>query len=70
MPNIHDSAFLQIWLTPRTIFAKKLHHIQIKQLPQVFKKKDVLKDFAKLTGKHLYQSLFFDKVASLSPATL
>ena len=30
----------------------------------------VLKNFAKLAGKHLYQSLFFNKVAGLSPATL
>ena len=26
-------------------------------------KKDVLRNFAKFTGKHLYQSLFFDKIA-------
>ena len=30
----------------------------------------VLKIFAKLTGKHLCQSLIFNKVASLWPATL
>ena len=29
-----------------------------------------LRDFAKLTGKHLCQGLFFNKVASLRPATL
>ena len=28
-------------------------------------KKGVLRNFAKLTGKHLYQSLFFNKVAGL-----
>ena len=33
-------------------------------------KRGVLKDFAKLTGKHLCQSLFFNKVAGLMPATL
>ena len=32
-------------------------------------KKDVLSNFAKSTGKHLCQSLFFDKVADLRPAT-
>ena len=32
--------------------------------------KDVLRNFAKFTGKHLYQSFFFDKVAGLRPATL
>ena len=38
--------------------------------PEVFCKKDVLKNFAKFTGKHLRQSLFFNKVAGLRPATL
>ena len=33
-------------------------------------KKGVLRNFAKFTGKHLCQSLFFNKVASLRPATL
>ena len=33
-------------------------------------KKGVLGNFAKLTGKHLRQSLFFNKVAGLRPATL
>ena len=40
-----------------------------KQPPEVFCKKSVLKDFTKFTGKHLCQSLFFNKVAGL-PATL
>ena len=33
-------------------------------------KKGVLRNFAKFTGKHLCQSPFFNKVASLTPATL
>ena len=33
-------------------------------------KKGVLRNFAKLTGKHLWQNLFFNKVAALRPATL
>ena len=33
-------------------------------------KKGVLRNFAKFTGKHLCQSLFFNKVASLRLATL
>ena len=33
-------------------------------------KKGVLKNFTKFTGKHLCQSLFFNKVAGLRPATL
>ena len=31
---------------------------------------DVLRNYTKLTGKHLCQSLFFDKIAGLRPATL
>ena len=38
--------------------------------PEVFCRKDVLRNFAKFTGKNLCQNLFFNKVASLSPATL
>ena len=30
--------------------------------PEVFCKKDVLRNFTKFTGKDLYQSLFFNKV--------
>ena len=30
--------------------------------PDVFCKKGVIRNFAKLTGKHLCQSLFFNKV--------
>ena len=37
--------------------------------PEVFCKKDVLRNFAKLTGKHLCQSLFLNKVAGQRPAT-
>ena len=33
-------------------------------------KKGVLRNFAKLAGKHLCQRLFFNKVADLRPATL
>ena len=32
-------------------------------LPEVLYEKDVLRNFAKFTGKHLYQSLFFNKLA-------
>ena len=33
--------------------------------PEVFCKKGVLRTFLKFTGKHLHQSLFFNKVAGL-----
>ena len=36
----------------------------------VLRKKGVLRNFAKFTGKHLCQSLFFNKVEDLRPATL
>ena len=38
--------------------------------PEVFCKKDILRNFTQLTGKQLCQSLFFNKVANLRPATL
>ena len=41
-----------------------------KQPPEVFYKKGVLRNFVKFTGKHLCQSLFFNKVAGLMSATL
>ena len=40
------------------------------QSPDVFFKKGVPENFAEFTGKHLCQSLFFNKVASLRPAIL
>ena len=36
--------------------------------PEVFRKKGVLKNFAKFTGKHLYHSFFFNNVAGTAPA--
>ena len=38
--------------------------------PEVFCKTGVLRNFAKFTGKHLCQTLFFNKVAGLRPVTL
>ena len=38
--------------------------------PEVFDKKGVLRNFIKFTGKHLCQSLFFNRVAGLRPAFL
>ena len=46
-----------------------LMSIKQKQPPDVFYKKGVLINFAKFTGKHLYQSLFFNKVATLRSRT-
>ena len=41
-----------------------------KHLPEVFYKKGAVKNFIKFAEKHLFQSLFFNKVASLRPSTL
>ena len=41
-----------------------------KQSPGGVTLKGVLKNFTKFTGKHLCQSVFFNKVAGLGPATL
>ena len=38
--------------------------------PEVFCKNGVLRHFAKFIGKHLCQSLFFNKAAALRPANL
>ena len=38
--------------------------------PEVFYKKDVLRNFAKFAGKHQCQTLIFNKVAGLRTATL
>ena len=38
--------------------------------PEVFCNNGVLRKFAKFIGKHLRQSLFFNKVADSQPATL
>ena len=38
--------------------------------PELFCKNDVLKNLTKFTGKHLCQSVFFNKFASLRPVTL
>ena len=40
------------------------------RLLEVFYNKDVVKNFEKFTGKHLCQSLFFNKVADLRLVTL
>ena len=41
-----------------------------KQPSEVFYKKSVLTNFTNFTGKHQCQSLFFNEVAGLRPATL
>ena len=45
------------------MFCRSIH-------PEVFCKKGVLRNCTKLTGKHLHQSLLFNKVAGHRPAAL
>ena len=40
-----------------------VHDNERKQPPEAFYEKDFLRNFAKFTGKHLCQNLFFNKVA-------
>ena len=47
-----------------------MYLIQRSSLLEVLCKKGVPRNFAKFTGKHLCQTLFFDKVAGLRSATL
>ena len=47
-----------------------MHLFLQKQPPDVFCDKSVLRNFAKFTGEHLCQSLFFNKVEGLKPVTL
>ena len=54
-----------------TVSDSTLVNLGKKQPPEVFyKRKGVLWIFAKFTGKHQCQSLFFDEVACLRPAAL
>ena len=47
-----------------------LHKRKVQKQPlELFCKRGILKHFAKFTGKHLWQSLFFNKVAGVSLRT-
>ena len=58
--RIHIIAELLMYL--QRLMSYQSSSIQ-KQPPNVFCKKDVLKNLANITGKHLCQKLFFNKVA-------
>ena len=49
----------------KIFFSAKWNQRYRSSRPEVFCKKGVLRNFAKFSGKHLRQSLFFDKVAGL-----
>ena len=52
------------------MFSKRFLVSDRSSRPDVFCKKGVLRNFTKFKGKHMCQSLYFNKVAGLSPATL
>ena len=68
MVNITRS---EVWLNKKH---RKIENLSMcpyrSSCPELFCQKVVLENFAKFTGKHLCQSVFFNKVAGLSPATL
>ena len=65
----HWSAFHDWKRNPNTVYTN-LHDCSRNSRPEVFCKNGDLRNFAKFTEKHMCQSLFFNKVAALRPATL
>ena len=71
--DFHDGSFKKLALSRRkrpcedlTVHFKKCRSSRL----EVFSKKLVIKNFTKFSGKYLCQSIFFNKVAGLRPATL
>ena len=64
------SAFINFVKILESFFPCKTFFKSQKQPPELFYKKVILKSFTKFTGKHLSQSLFFNKGAALRSATL
>ena len=63
-------SFLVFLITIKTFINIFMEIRNNKQPPEVLYEKSAIRNFAKFTGKHPYQSLFFNKVAGLRPATL
>ena len=55
-----------LWYEVKKLVSQRIR----RSCPEVFCKEGILKTFGKFTGKHLHQSLFFNKVADLRPAFL
>ena len=72
VPTIMFFGYLEVSNFKEKLEAKRVSSTNISQInrPEAILKKVVLKNFAKLTGKHLCWSLFFKKVADLQPAFL
>ena len=63
--------YIEFSLIKKLIYQLQKHENKDRSsCPEVFCDKGVLRNFAKFAGKHLCQSLFFNKVAGLRPATL
>ena len=67
MVNVHFTKVVKvmIMITIMRIVMKIMISSSQKQPPEVICKKGVLRNFTIFTGKHLYQGLFFNKVAGL-----
>ena len=65
----------KVYLIFEKFFPEKVLYLSVFQqrteavAQRCFFKKGILRNFAKFTGKHLCQSLFFNKVAGLAPVT-
>ena len=68
--NCSERHHLALWESPPKIQGNNGNPPPRSSCPEVFCKKDVLKNLAKFTGKYLCHSLFFNKVADLSSVTL
>ena len=72
IPDLNKLLLFVVWCPVK--FIKHSNHEIFRKYrssrPKVFCKKGCLRNFAKFTRKHLCQSLFFNKVAGLMPATL
>ena len=69
-----QTGLISLWVSckraPSLFFYMILHPATRSSRSQMFFKIDVPKKFANITGKHLCQSPFFNKVANLMPPTL
>ena len=66
---IFPSYSIKIW-DARKIFAETKYGKGRSSRPEMLCKNGVLRNIAKFTGKHLCESLFFNKFAGVRPATL
>ena len=63
--------FMSLWTRDvNERYIKRLEDDLQKQPQEMIYQKIILKNVAKFTGKHLYQSFYFNKIAGLRPTTL